>query len=59
MRTMSEKECPGCGANFRCEGDRDCWCEKVNIHRVQMLEVMELYTDCLCPACLKRYAASE
>ena len=56
---MSEKECPRCEAHFRCEGDRDCWCEKVNIHRVQMLEVMELYTDCLCPACLKNYAARE
>jgi len=56
---MSEKVCPRCRAKFKCEGDKDCWCEKVQIHKVQMLEIMELYTDCICPECMKLYAARE
>jgi hypothetical protein len=58
---MSEanKVCPNCGKSFRCEGDKDCWCEKVEIHRVRMLEIMELYTDCICPDCMEVYRAKE
>ena len=55
----ANKKCPECGSGFRCEGDRDCWCEKVQIHRAQMLEIMERYTDCLCPSCMKKYEARE
>jgi hypothetical protein len=53
------KKCPKCGSRFSCEGDQDCWCEKVHIHKVQMIEIMERYSDCLCPDCLKQYAASD
>lgn len=56
---MGNKKCPECGSGFRCEGDRDCWCEKVQIHKAQMLEIMERYTDCLCPSCMKKYEARE
>ena len=56
---MSEKKCPGCGAKFSCEGDRDCWCEKTSIHKLQMLEIMELYTDCICPDCMKKFEARD
>jgi len=49
----------GCGAGFRCEGDADCWCEKVPIHRAQMIEIMELFTDCICPECMKKFEARE
>ena len=49
------KKCPKCGAGFRCEGDKDCWCESAQIHKKEMIEIMDLYTDCLCPDCLKEY----
>jgi len=56
---MGLKRCQKCGSEFRCEGDKDCWCEQVNIHRVQMMEIAELYTDCICAACLQQYEAKE
>ncbi|MCK5135397.1 MAG: cysteine-rich CWC family protein [Bacteroidales bacterium] len=56
---MSNKKCPKCGSSFRCEGDEDCWCESVNIHRAPMQEILELYSDCLCSDCLKGYEARE
>ena len=56
---MAEKTCRRCGSKFICDGDNDCWCEKVQLHKVQMLEIVELYTDCICPDCLKLYEARE
>jgi len=56
---MALKKCQKCGASFRCEGEGDCWCEQLQIHRVQMLEILELYTDCICPRCMKEYEARE
>jgi hypothetical protein len=56
---MSIKVCPECGSEFTCDGDSDCWCEHVPIHRAQMVEILGLYTDCLCPECLNRYQAKE
>ena len=52
---MAEKICQECGTSFQCEGDNDCWCEKVQIHKKEMIELMEKYTDCLCPECLRKY----
>jgi len=52
---MAVKKCQKCGASFTCEGDNDCWCEKVQLHKKEMIELMERYTDCLCPACLGEY----
>jgi len=54
---MAVKKCQKCGASFSCEGDKDCWCEKVEINRKEMIEIMETYTDCLCPDCLKQFEA--
>jgi len=56
---MSKKICQKCGGEFPCEGDKDCWCEKLQIHRVEMIKIMELYSDCLCPECMKKYEAKE
>ncbi len=56
---MGMKKCQKCGAQFRCEGEGDCWCEQVQIHRVQMLEILERYTDCICPRCMKEYEAKQ
>lgn len=49
------KQCPKCGSEFRCQGDSDCWCENVRLHRRQMWQILQEYTDCLCPECLKSY----
>lgn len=56
---MGIKRCQKCGSRFSCDGDKDCWCEKVQIHKVQMLNVMEQYSDCICPQCLNEYKARE
>ncbi len=53
--SKGNKICPKCGAGFSCEGDNDCWCESVKIHKKEMIEIMELHTDCLCPDCLRKY----
>jgi len=56
---MKMKSCPECGKEFRCEGDNDCWCEGKQIHKAQMFEMMQRYTNCICPDCLKKYEAKE
>jgi len=53
---MALKKCQKCGATFTCDGDNDCWCEKVDILKKEMIQLMEKYTDCLCPQCLSKYA---
>jgi len=52
---MSIKICPKCGKSFNCEGDKDCWCESVQLHRAAVQEIMESFTDCICEECLKAY----
>lgn len=52
---MAIKSCQKCGLQFTCEGDNDCWCEKVHLHRKAMVEIMERYNDCLCPECLAEF----
>jgi hypothetical protein len=52
---MALKKCKKCDSVFTCDGDNDCWCETVQIHKKEMVEIMEKYTDCLCPDCLKQY----
>jgi len=56
---MAVKKCPRCRSKFTCDGDNDCWCEKTHIHKVQMLEIIETYNDCICPDCLKLYEARD
>ncbi|MFO7658399.1 MAG: cysteine-rich CWC family protein [Bacteroidales bacterium] len=50
------KICPKCRKKFTCYGEDDCWCERLNIHKKEMLEILENYKDCLCPECLVKYA---
>ncbi len=56
---MGIKKCQKCGVDFRCEGEGDCWCESVPVHRAQMQELMEKFTDCICPSCMKEYEARQ
>ncbi len=50
------KKCPSCGRFFVCQGQTDCWCEKVQIHQKDYYRIIEKYNDCLCRECLKQYA---
>ena len=53
---MTEKTCPSCGKVFVCEGENDCWCENAQIHRKDLIVIMDRYDDCLCPECLLKYS---
>ncbi|NJK84821.1 MAG: cysteine-rich CWC family protein [Bacteroidales bacterium] len=55
MKVIANKTCPSCGKAFSCPGEDDCWCEKVQLHKKDMLFIMENYNDCLCPECLGRF----
>jgi hypothetical protein len=52
-----DKNCPKCGASFRCLGDEDCWCEDYQILQKDFLRITLDYNDCLCPQCLKQYTS--
>ncbi len=52
---MTIKICPKCASRFTCDGDNDCWCEQVQVLKKDMVTIMERYTDCLCPDCLKAF----
>jgi len=54
-RPFTLKKCPRCGKEFACYGDNDCWCESVRLHRKEITQILQNYTDCLCPECLKEY----
>lgn len=51
-----EKVCPRCSAKFHCYGDQDCWCEDAQVHRKDLIIIMDKYDDCLCPSCLNKYS---
>lgn len=50
------KRCPRCGTFFTCFGNDDCWCERLQIHKKDLLAIVEKYRDCLCPDCLGEFA---
>lgn len=59
---MSEKtdnrKCERCDGDFRCEAeDGHCWCFELKVEPGTRLEIGKLYADCLCPGCLRSYAA--
>ncbi len=56
MKKETLKKCPRCGNAFECFGEQDCWCENFEVHRKEMLKIMENYTDCLCRDCLMKFA---
>jgi len=47
--------CARCGATFDCGLNTECWCA-AEPYRVPMTKA--LLEDCLCPACLRKAAAS-
>ena len=56
MEMVKLKTCQSCGAQFECcEGN--CWCDNIPVSDAKRIE-MRQYSDCLCPACLKKPAAT-
>ncbi len=53
---VKHKTCPACGAQFDCR-EGDCWCDDVPVSDQKRIE-MRQYSDCLCPACLRKPAAT-
>jgi iron complex transport system permease protein len=54
------KRCPRCGRQFGCrQGEPGCWCESVELSRETLAEIRALAEDCLCPSCLKEFAARD
>jgi len=56
---INTKICPSCNGTFTCTGDEDCWCEGVKLHKKALVELMDNFTDCICPQCMKKYEAKE
>lgn len=56
MKEGTLKKCPRCNKLFTCHGDNDCWCEHHQVHKKNMLFIMENYKDCICPDCLKKFS---
>jgi hypothetical protein len=56
----SSKACSKCITVFECKADETgCWCEAFTISTDNLRELKTSFADCLCPACLKEYAAAE
>lgn len=50
--------CGACGGEFVCGASlAGCWCARVELSDEVRAELRARYKDCLCPACLERYAA--
>jgi len=54
-RVAREKQCPACGNRFECCAG-GCWCDTVSLTEAARTRLLP-YVDCLCPACLGRYAS--
>lgn len=53
------KTCPRCGARFGCTNpEPGCWCESVPADAGALAAMAARYEDCLCPSCLKVFAAA-
>lgn len=49
--------CPGCGQPFQCGASLwGCWCREVKLADAARAELKQLYSGCLCRACLERAA---
>jgi iron complex transport system permease protein len=54
------KECQLCDERFGCgDGQPGCWCEGVVVTADTLARLRAIADDCLCPACLRGYAADE
>ena len=59
MILSKEKRCSKCGVAFECGGLLGCWCRDIKLDRAQLDVLKQRYVDCLCPQCLRQFAAPE
>src|SRR2546430_2336843 len=45
--------CGLCGRSFECHGLPSCWCREIKLTRVQLKEITEVASDCICPLVCK------
>lgn len=52
--------CESCGAEFGCGATlAGCWCVEIKLSDETRAELRSRFGDCLCPACLERFASEE
>jgi len=53
--------CESCGATFGCcpVPNSGCWCADVPISDAALAELKTKFGECICPACLAKYAQKE
>ena len=52
--------CEACGEPFACElSASGCWCSAIELSDAKRAEIRAKYTHCLCPTCLRQYAAGD
>jgi hypothetical protein len=49
------KTCPKCKQKFECKNNEQCWCMEYEYDKENLENLRNLYSDCLCPQCLKHY----
>lgn len=60
MSAEPSDRCPQCGGGFHC-GTNDaatCACASLQLDMATLAELRARYTGCLCPRCLREFAAS-
>lgn len=53
--------CEACGASFGCypAPEGGCWCAEVQVPDEARKDVRAKFGDCICPACLVKFAHKE
>ncbi|WP_084680409.1 cysteine-rich CWC family protein [Leptospira fainei] len=57
---MTSKRCAKCSSFFDCRVDSGgCWCETLILNPEVLKDLRDLYSNCLCPICLREYESSQ
>lgn len=57
---MASKNCSKCNTPFVCDCENPgCWCENLFIDLDTLDKLKKQYDNCLCPACLSKYAIKQ
>jgi len=49
-----KKICSGCSEKFECLGNESCWCNKLDLSKIQLKILHKKNKDCFCETCLKK-----
>jgi hypothetical protein len=60
LRWREPSLCEACGDQFICGATiRGCWCTEIKLGETTRAQLRERYKQCLCRACLERFAKSD